>query len=52
MKARLEEELGAQKKACKEAEAREQRAVTEANGFKREMERANLSPEGSEVPHN
>ena len=47
MKARLEEELGAQKKACKEAEAREQRAVSEVIGLKRELERAKSEYESS-----
>ena len=47
MKARLEEELGTQKKACKAAEAKEQRAASEANGLRREMERAKVDYESS-----
>ena len=47
MKARLEEELGLQRKACKEVEAREQRAVSEANGLRIEMERAKSDYESS-----
>ena len=47
MKARLEQELGTQRKASKEAETREQRAASEVNGLRREMERAKSDYESS-----